>query len=490
MKAFAGLTILSIILGTVVVEFVYLGLDALYPYASTSAGERGDEGVGVATSYGELSLTAFAFSPSDVKLTLSLVNYRTSSYDDLTVWIADLHTGLPEGFELVTGNLSWYGSAEVPEVNLEATIRAVKDGKWRLTGAALWYHGGSQRQGSGTLDIIVSNGKVADIRVWKSSESNIPLVTEAMNLRELLPPIDLEIPHDLILTNNNVTRFYNMTVLIHGNVKLLENATLILDNAELYVFAKDIFLGGTSTFIALGSVVDPNTIRAEDHSNLLVSNTHLLCGLVLQGSAQLNLFNSSAGPSNLYDYSEATIFNSTIRLDVSSSSTVRIHNCNSKEGLGATGTSNVEILNSTIEEVYLRGNTSLSMFSSKATYLYWTYYRGVPLWNGSAYFHWQLTVNVVDSTGSPIPNAEVKVIRVNGDATEHIFNGTTNSEGIVETYLLEKIVRARKILMGGNETIAIEEEILNNYKVEAIYNGNSASTTILIDNEISIQLKV
>ena len=494
LKAFAGLAILSIVVGASVVEFAYLGLDALYPYASTSGGGWGDGGAGFTTSYGELTLTAFAVSQSDVKLTLSLVNYRISSYYDLTVWIVDLenhHTaGLPEGFELVSGNLSWYGYAETPEVNLEATIRAVKDGEWRLFGRATWYQtGGAQSQGSGTLEIVVSGGRVTDIRRFEP-EFIEPVPGRIQSLEVQNISADLVINHDLILTNNNVTRLHNMTVLIHGNVKLLENATLILDNAELHSKGWYVLLGGTSTFVALRSVVDTNYITANDHSNLFISNTRLLCQFQLHESAQLNLSNSSAGPSNLYDYSKATILNSTLGLDVKGSTIVCIHNCNLTEGLGATETSNVEIFNSTMGEIYLRGDTILSMFGSKAASLYWRYYRGTPLWNGSAYFHWRLTVKVVDYTGSSIPNAEVKITRVEDDSTEQIFNRTTNSEGIVETYLLEKIVRAGKILMDGNETIAMEEEILNNYNVEAIYNGNSASTTILIGNDLSIQLKV
>lgn len=179
LKAFAGLTILSIALGVVVVEFAYLGLDALYPYASTSSGEWGDGGFTI--SFGKLTLSAFAVSYKDVKLTLSLVNYQTSSYYNLTVWIADLHTtnraGLPEGFELVSGSIAWNGSAVTPEVNLEATIRAVKDGEWRLTGVALWYTpGDSQRQGSGAFEITVSNGKVTDIKKYEPEPQVSPRI--------------------------------------------------------------------------------------------------------------------------------------------------------------------------------------------------------------------------------------------------------------------------------------------------------------------------
>jgi len=101
-----------------------------------------------------------------------------------------------------------------------------------------------------------------------------------------------------------------------------------------------------------------------------------------------------------------------------------------------------------------------------------------------------MTVKVVDYMGSPIASAEVKITRVDGDATQQIFNGTTDSEGIVETYLLQKTVSGGKILMGGNETIAREEEVMNDYNIEAIYSGNSASTTVLINNDISIQLEV
>ena len=43
--------------------------------------------------------------------------------------------------------------------------------------------------------------------------------------------------------------------------------------------------------------------------------------------------------------------------------------------------------------------------------------------------------------------------------------------------------------MGGNQTIAREEEILNNYNIEAMHNGDSASTNIQIDNDTHIQLK-
>jgi len=490
-KAFAGLTILSIVVGVVIAQFAYLGLDMLYPYASTSGGRKSGAG-DFTTSYGELTFTAFAVSPTDVKLNLLLVNYFNVSYYDLTVWIENLNIsrrpGLFGGFELVSGNLSWYGSAATQEVKLEVTIRAVKNGVWSLDGVAAWYYGGGQSQGSGILEIVVSDGRVTDIRrpvpKFITPEPGQQMI--ALNISA-----DLVLQHDLVLANNNVTRFCNMSVLVHGNVRLIGNATLILDNARLYALAGRVFLSGTSTLIALRSMVDANGITAEDQSNLFISNTRL-CMLSLGGSAQLNLSNSSAGPSNLYDYSEATIFNSTIGLDVSGSSTVRIYNCNSTQGLSATETSTVEIFNSTIGEIYLRGYANLTMFSSKeeAAYLYWTYYRGTPLWNGSVYFNWRLTVKVVDYIGSPIPNAEVKITRVDGDATEQIFNGTTNSEGIAETYLLEKIVKGGKILMGGNQTIAREEEILNNYNIEAMHNGDSASTNIQIDNDTHIQLKV
>lgn len=166
MKGFAGLTILSIVLGVAIAEFAYLGLDALYPYASTSSGGRGAGGFTV--PFGEVTLTALAFSPSEVKLTLKVVNYHITPYEELRVWIEDMGTrraGLPEGFELVSGSIFWNGSAETSEVNMEATIRAVKDGEWRLTGVAMWYyHGSFQTEGSGILEIVVSNGRVTDIR--------------------------------------------------------------------------------------------------------------------------------------------------------------------------------------------------------------------------------------------------------------------------------------------------------------------------------------
>jgi len=494
LKVFAGLTILCIVVGVLLVEFAYLGLDALYPYASTSSGgSPRDTGKGFSIPSGELSLAAFTVPPSDVELTLSLVNhYRRPNYD-LTVWVADVENRhryeLPKGFELVSGNLSWYGSAETAEMNLEATIRAVKDGEWELAGWALWYSpGSSQATGSGILEIVVSNGRVTDIRRVKQEFSE-PVAGGQMMTQVLNISADLEIDHDLILDNNNVTIFRSMRVLIHGNVKLFENATLILDNAELYVLGGDVVLVGTSKFIALRSIVDPNAIRAGDDSNLFISNTRLLCSFMLDGSAQLNLSNSNAGSSNLYGYSKAAIVNSTLWLGAEDFSTVYIYNCN-LTALEVTETSNVEIFDSTIGEIYLLDNPSLSMFSSKVTYLNWRYYRGAPLWNGSVYFHWRMTVKVVDYMGSPIASAEVKITRVDGDATQQIFNGTTDSEGIVETYLLQKTVSGGKILMGGNETIAREEEVMNDYNIEAIYSGNSASTTVLINNDISIQLEV
>ncbi len=494
LKAFAGLTILSIVVGLAIVEFAYFGLDALYPYASTSSeGIPGDTGKGFAIPFGELTLTALTLPPSDVELTLSLANYDRIPNYDLTVWVADVENRhryeLPEGFELVSGNLSWYGPAETTEVNLKATIRAVKDGEWELAGWALWYSpGSSQGTGSGILEIVVSNGRVTDIRRVKQEFSE-PASDGQMMAQVLNISADLEINHDLVLDNNNVTTFRSITVLIHGNVKLFENATLILDNAELYVLGGDIVLVGTSRFIALRSIVDPNTIRAGDDSNLFISNTRLPCNFQLDGSAQLNLSSSDAGSSSLYGYSEATIFNSTLSLSAEEFSTVYIYNCNLTE-LEMTGTPNVEIFDSTIGEIYLQDTQSLSMFSSKAAYLNWRYYRGAPLWNGSVYSHWRITVKVVDYIGAPVPGAEVKISRVHGDAAELIFSGTTDSEGIIETYLLEKIVRAGKILMGGNETIARQEEILNSYNIEATYNGNSASTSILLNDDASIQLKV
>jgi len=47
------------------------------------------------------------------------------------------------------------------EVSLQAAVKAVKDGEWKLAGFAMWYaFGSSQRQSSGTLEIIVSGGRV------------------------------------------------------------------------------------------------------------------------------------------------------------------------------------------------------------------------------------------------------------------------------------------------------------------------------------------
>lgn len=229
LKAFAGLTILSIAVGVVVVEFAYLGLDALYPYASTSSDEWGDGGVGWTKPYGKLTLTAFAVSPIDVELTLSLVNYQTSSYYNLTVWIADLNTsyrvGLPEGFELMSGSIAWNGSAATPKVNLEATIRAVKDGEWRLTGVALWYQpGASQSHFSGALEITVSNGKVTDIEKYEPEPQVSPRVklqmTGVSDPYGICVSLNVDLENVMIRVTNGVAANYppNQTVFFNDTM--------------------------------------------------------------------------------------------------------------------------------------------------------------------------------------------------------------------------------------------------------------------------------
>lgn len=188
LKAFTGLTILSIVASIAVVEFTYLGLDSLYPYAFTSSGEKGNLDVGFTKPYGKLTFTALAVSPGEVGLTLSLINYETGSYYNLTVWIGDinaefgLYGELPEGFELLSGNLSWNGPAATPEVNLQARVKAVKDGEWELAGFALWYlSGSSQRQSSGILEIIVSGGRVTDIRKYEPEPQVSPRIKLQMS---------------------------------------------------------------------------------------------------------------------------------------------------------------------------------------------------------------------------------------------------------------------------------------------------------------------
>ena len=44
---------------------------------------------------------------------------------------------LPEGLELVSGDLVWEGYNNVEHVDVEAKVRAVIDGEWRVNGWAV-----------------------------------------------------------------------------------------------------------------------------------------------------------------------------------------------------------------------------------------------------------------------------------------------------------------------------------------------------------------
>lgn len=131
---------------------------------------------GFAPLIGNLTLTARAVSDDEVVLNLTFnALHRQPSWK----FRVDIRKGptspglevgvLPEGLELVSGDLVWEGYNNVERVSIEAKARAVMDGEWGVCGWAVrvegtWdNYGALDAVGSGALTIIVSNGTITDI---------------------------------------------------------------------------------------------------------------------------------------------------------------------------------------------------------------------------------------------------------------------------------------------------------------------------------------
>jgi len=75
---------------------------------------------------------------------------------------------LPEGLELVSGDLVWEGYNNVERVSIEAKVRAVMDGEWGIQGYAVRWegtwdnYGALDATGTEVLTIIVSNGIIIE----------------------------------------------------------------------------------------------------------------------------------------------------------------------------------------------------------------------------------------------------------------------------------------------------------------------------------------
>lgn len=122
---------------------------------------------------GTLNLKARTISDTEAVLNLAFDALHNEPSWKLRVDIREgptspgLRAGmLPEGLELVTGDLVWEGYNNVEDVGIEAKVRAVMDGEWRVQGWAVrvegtWdNYGALDAKSSEVLTIIVSNGKV------------------------------------------------------------------------------------------------------------------------------------------------------------------------------------------------------------------------------------------------------------------------------------------------------------------------------------------
>ncbi len=126
--------------------------------------------------FGTLNLTGRIVSSTEVVLNLAFDALHREPIWTLRVDIREGPTSpgikvgvLPEGLELVSGDLVWEGYNNVERVDIEAKVRAVIDGEWRVHGWAVRVQGSWDNYGaldaksSEVLTIIVSNGKVIAI---------------------------------------------------------------------------------------------------------------------------------------------------------------------------------------------------------------------------------------------------------------------------------------------------------------------------------------
>ncbi len=125
---------------------------------------------------GTLDLTGRAVSGTEVVLNLAFEALHNEPFWKLRVDIREGPTSpgikvgvLPEGLELVSGDLVWEGYNNVEHVDIEAKVRAAMDGEWRVQGWAVRVEGSWDNysaldaMSSKVLTIIVSNGKVIAI---------------------------------------------------------------------------------------------------------------------------------------------------------------------------------------------------------------------------------------------------------------------------------------------------------------------------------------
>jgi hypothetical protein len=120
---------------------------------------------------GTLDLTANVVSDTEVvlKLTFNALHSMPEWKFGMDIREGPQPSGLgmgvlPEGLELVSGDLVWEGYNNVEQVSIEAKVRAVLDGEWRVQGYAVrvegtWdNYGALDARSTEVLTIIVSNG--------------------------------------------------------------------------------------------------------------------------------------------------------------------------------------------------------------------------------------------------------------------------------------------------------------------------------------------
>jgi len=129
---------------------------------------------------------------------------------------------------------------------------------------------------------------------------------------------------DLILTGNNVTTMENMIFDINGSIIVEDNATLILRNAMLNLIQTDIFqhnmsfqnpAGGNPRLVAENSTITSSTyfvVHFFDNSSGVLSGTSITRYLDLREYSVASVHNSTIDEVTMGDNASLSVFNSAI----------------------------------------------------------------------------------------------------------------------------------------------------------------------------------
>ncbi len=159
--------ILTLFFGGLIVTTIILGMNMFFLETKTVTVQQ------FAPEVGTLTFSGSAVAEDEVLLNLTFRG--TGVYNDpphvWTIWISSSpipgYRNLSDGLQLVEGSLEVNASCPVPNrfLSLQARLEAIADGEWILYG---WFSatagGFSHSFGAGSIEIVVSNGNIVQVK--------------------------------------------------------------------------------------------------------------------------------------------------------------------------------------------------------------------------------------------------------------------------------------------------------------------------------------